>query len=309
MRRDGGTRRAPGPALACFVLALSVLHWGLPAPEPVFAAGQRDTPQFSSGVQLVEVFATVTDARGEPVTGLAASEFVVREDDVVQPVSVFIEGAFPLTVAVGIDRSWSMSGEPLLQAKAASRVFLSALRPEDRAMVLAISAEPEVVAPLSASRSEQVRSIESLDPWSTTALRDALIDVLDRLEPEPGRLAVVVFSDGADRYSHATRSDVLARARRSRALVYSIHLGRSTRGLLDEVAALTGGRSFHAVAPAQMTSTLEAVASELRHQYLIGYTPTNGRRPGSGEWRSIRVSTTGRRGALRVRARAGYVAE
>jgi len=39
---------------------------------------------------------------------------------------------------------------------------------------------------------------------STTALRDAIIAALDRLEPEPGRQALVLFSDGNDRYSRAT---------------------------------------------------------------------------------------------------------
>lgn len=307
---QSGPLQRRGTASVVSVLVVSVLYWGLHPRAAASAASQRETPQFSSGVQLVEVFATVSSAAGQPVTGLVASDFVVREDDVIQPVSVFVEAAFPLTVALGVDRSWSMAGEPLRQAKAASRAFLSALRPDDRAMVVSISAEPELVAPLSTNRSEQICAIAGLDPWSTTALRDALIGVLDQLEPEPGRLALVIFSDGVDRYSQSTSADVLARARRSRALVYPVHLGRGTRaGILDDVAALTGGRSFHSVAPAQLAATLRIVVNELRHQYLIGYVPARMPQSGAGEWRSIRVSMVGPRKGLHVRARAGYIVE
>ena len=58
------------------------------------------------------------------------------------------------------------------------------------------------------------------------ALNDAVIAALDRLEPEKGRQALVVFSDGVDRYSQATSGQVIARARRSQALVYPITIGR-----------------------------------------------------------------------------------
>ena len=66
---------------------------------------------FSSSVQLVEVYATVTDARGELVTGLKEEDFEVYEDNQRQDISAFSAGEFPLTVALGMDRSWSMAGE------------------------------------------------------------------------------------------------------------------------------------------------------------------------------------------------------
>ena len=72
-------------------------------------------------------------------------------------------------------------------------------------------------APLSTDRFTQTRAIDALDPWGTTALHDAIIAALDRLETEPGRQALIVFSDGADRYSKATAAEVIERARRSNA--------------------------------------------------------------------------------------------
>jgi Ca-activated chloride channel family protein len=264
--------------------------------------------QFSADTQLVEVYATVTDARGEPVTGLTREDFEVAENDRAQSIEAFAAGEFPLTVALGIDRSWSMAGEPLRLAKQASRAFLGQLRPDDRSMVVAISADAEVVAPLSTDRAAQTRAIDALDPWSTTALHDAVIASLDRLEPEPGRQALIVFSDGTDRYSRASVTQVINRARRSHALIYPIAIGKTRPAVLTELAVLTGGRSFLLKDARGLEQTLGTIARELRYQYLLGYVPAPVRTPGREEWRSIRVSLRRPSPGARVRARDGYMA-
>ena len=267
---------------------------------------QQDGPlaTFSSGVQLVEVYATVTDAKGELVTGLRKEDFEIYENNQVQDVSTFAAGEFPLTVALGLDRSWSMAGERLTLAKQASRSFLRALKPTDRSMVVAISSEADVIAPLTMDRFNQERAIQALDPWSTTALHDAIIAALNRLAPESGRQALVVFSDGVDRYSKATAAQVVERARRSNALIYPIALGRTRPPLLAELAVITGGRSFLLRDDKALDRTLQTIARELRYQYLLGYAPSNAIDEGTNEWRSIRVVV--KKPGLRVRARDGY---
>jgi Ca-activated chloride channel family protein len=202
-----------------------------------------------------------------------------------------------------------MAGEPLRLAKQASQGFLRELRPGDRSMVVAISSEADVIAPLDSNRAAQAQAIAALDPWSTTALHDAIVATLNRLEPEPGRQALVVFSDGADRYSTTTAADVIARARRSNALVYPIAFGRTRPSLLAELAVLTGGRSFLLRDARELDKTLATIARELRHQYLLGYTPSEPLVRGTREWRSIRVTVRGSRPGVRVRARDGYLTD
>jgi Ca-activated chloride channel family protein len=298
----------PRVLLACALAAATLAAQERPADE-TRVPGDSQRAQFSSSVQLVEVYATVTDAEGEPVTGLRQSDFAVFEDAVPQEISTFTAGEFPLTVALGIDRSWSMAGEPLRLAKQASQAFLRELRPADRSMVVAISNEADVIAPLGTDRAAQAAAIAALDPWSTTALHDAIIAALDRLEPEQGRQALVVFSDGSDRYSEHSSADVLARARRSNALVYPIAIGRTRPPLLAELAVLTGGRSFLLRDARQLQQTLATIARELRYQYLIGYTPADPIVRGEPEWRSIRVTLRNARPGVRVRARDGYSPE
>ncbi len=281
--------------------AAMLVGTGLLAQEPL--------AQFASSVQLVEVYASVTDAAGEPVTGLKQSDFEVFENTAAQAISTFAAGEFPLTVALGLDRSWSMAGEPLRLSKQASQSFLRQLRPGDRSMVLAISSEADVVASLSTDRLSQAQAIAALDPWSTTALHDAVIAALNRLEAEEGRQALIVFSDGTDRYSRATAAQVIERARASNALIYPIAFGRTRPPLLAELAVLTGGRSFLLRDAKELDKTLSTIARELRYQYLIGYTPSDPLVRGQREWRSIRVALRNATPGLRVRARDGYATE
>jgi Ca-activated chloride channel family protein len=264
-------------------------------------------PRFSSAVQLVEVYATVTDAAG-PVTGLTRDDFELFEDGQRRPIDAFAAGGFPLTVALGLDRSFSMMGEPLRLAKRASREFLLALAPTDRSMVMAIGNQADIIAPLSTDRTSQLQAIDAVDAWSTTSLHDAIIASLQRLEPEAGRQALVVFSDGEDRYSQATTAEVIERARRSQALVYPVVIGRRRPPVTTELAVVSGGRSFQLRNVAELAPTLQTIAHELRSQYLLGYTPADVR-PGVREWRSIRVALKAARSGVRVRARDGYLTE
>lgn len=282
------------------ILALSGPSSGAYGQQPT------DRPQFSSGVTQVEVYATVTDREGRPVTDLRASDFVVLEDDVAQTITTFAGGDFPASVALAIDRSFSMKGTPLTMARTAGRAFLGSLKPSDRVMVISISGDVEVLAPLDADRSAAAKVLESLDPWSTTSLHDALIRSIDLLEDERGRRAIVVLSDGVDRYSQARAVDVLNRARRSDVLMYPIAIARTRPPLFPELAALTGGRSFHLRDPKELQSTLQTIAEDLRSQYLLGYAPSRLAENGTPGWRSITVRVT--RPDVVVRARSGYSA-
>lgn len=261
-------------------------------------------PQFATQVNLVEVYATVTDERGKVVTHLGREDFDVLEDGARQQVTAFTRGEFPLAAAVAIDRSFSMGAERLAAAKSAARIFLGALRPADEAMVIAIGSEIEALAPLSTDRRAQHQAVDGLDRWGTTSLHDAIIEAMNAIQPARGRRALVLLSDGDDRYSEASASDALARARSADVLIYPIALGARRPPLFSELAALTGGRSAHLRDARALPQALREIAEELRHQYLLGYTPT---RPldDKGEWRAITVRV--KRPGLQVRARDGYL--
>jgi Ca-activated chloride channel homolog len=261
--------------------------------------------QFTSAVNAVEVYVTVTDEKGGVVTGLTREDFTVRENGDLQQISTFSAGEFPLSVAVALDRSFSMAGPRLAGARSAARAFLGELRPADESMVLAIGSTTEILAPLSRDRAVQLSALSELDAFGTTGLHDAIIAALDAIQRARGRRALVLLSDGGDRYSTATAADALARARASDVLVYPIAFGSARPPLFAEIAALTGGRSSRIEDPTRLRDALRSIAVELRHQYLLGYSPSKPIVGGSHEWRSIGVTV--RQPRVRVRARGGYV--
>ena len=282
-----------GGAAPLLIVAL-LFGWSRPA-----------ATQFSSGVSLVEVYAAVLDKAGNPVTGLSQTDFTVLEDGRPQGISAFAEGNFPLSVAVAIDRSFSMGAKALPGAISATRTFLGELRPDDQSMIVGIGSEIEVLAPLSTDRPAQQRVLAALKPWGTTGLHDAIIESIDAVQAAKGRRALVLLSDGTDRYSKASSSAALDRARRSDVMIYPLAFGRSRSPLFAELASLTGGRSFHPRTPAELNTTMRAIANELRHQYLLGYTPARAIVSGDEQWRAITVRVD--RPGVTVRARDGYM--
>jgi Ca-activated chloride channel family protein len=245
------------------------------------------------------------------VTGLSRADFTVVEDGVPQMLSAFAEGDFALSVAIAIDRSFSMAPRQrdgrsqAPSAPAAARTFLGELRSQDQSMIVAIGSEVEVVAPLSSERPAQLRAVAALTPWGTTGLYDAIIESIDAIQAAKGRRALVLLSDGNDRYSKATAEEALARARRSDVMVYPVTIGSTQPPLFAQLSTLTGGRSFHPRDAVQLDTIMRTIANELRHQYLLGYTPSRPIVAGQEQWRSITVRVS--RPDVTVRARDGYL--
>jgi len=170
-------------------------------------------------------------------------------------------------------------------------------------MVIAIGSDTEIVAPLSPDRAAALAAIERLDAWGTTPLYDAALVALDAIQPAKGRRALVLLSDGTDRYSDTRAADLVEQARRRDVLIYPIALGAARPPIFAELAAATGGRSFHAPEPRELVATMEVIARELRLQYLLGYVPARSVSPDAA-WHAIEGTVSG--ADRRVRAREGY---
>jgi Ca-activated chloride channel family protein len=282
------------------VLGVSFIPVGLLV---LLTGGIARAGQFVSGIDVVEVYVTVTDSQGYAVGNLTAADFTLTEDTRRQPITVFAHGDVPLAVAVAIDRSFSMSPEQIAAATSAVRGFIAGLLPRDQLMLLAIGSEIETRAPLSTDRAAALASLAGLEPWGTTPLYDGARAAIDAIHASAGRRALVLLSDGSDRYSATTAATLIDHARRRNVLVYPIAIGRSRPAVFVELASVTGGRSAVVSDLRQLQPTLEALARELRAQYLLGYSPDRPRETES-RWRSIGVRVN--RPDVRVRARDGY---
>jgi VWFA-related protein len=273
------------------------------APQASRAFTLTPLAQFTSGVNLVEVYATVTDEHGSPVHDLTRTDFSVEEDGVPRPVEAFSAGDFPLSLALAVDRSFSVSRARLTQVVRAMQGLVGVLRPQDQVAIVAVGSTVDVRAPLSNDHRAAYDALGAIESWGTTPLFDATVEAIDVVQQASGRRALILVSDGSDRYSTSSGADVVRYAREHDVLVYPVVLQRAPPPIFVELAAVTGARSLAAADAGRLSPMLTTIADELRQQYLLGYVPRGDDRRG---WRSITVRVN--RPRLRVRARDGYVA-
>ena len=158
---------------------------------------------FKSGVEMVPLTVTVTDASGKYVTGLANSDFTVVEDGVQQPLSFFASDHVPLDVALVLDTSSSMRGDlPLVQSAATGLV--RTLHDTDRGAVIEVKNTTAIPQTFTSDRAQIEGAIRGLSASGSTALFDGMYVVLKEFErqrlgsQEVRRQVLVLLSDGMD---------------------------------------------------------------------------------------------------------------
>jgi VWFA-related protein len=261
----------------------------------------QQPPRFASGVEAVRVDVLVTD-RGAPVTGLRARDFEVRDDGVLQDVALVGYEEIQLNVVLVLDLSGSVQGERLEQLRRASRALVARLEPEDRAAVLGFSHAVLLGSTLTTDHASLLTVLDSAKAAGDTALVDAVYSGMIVGEQEPGRVLVMVFSDGLDVSSWLTPSRVVDVANRSDAVVYAVSAQTDRPPFLEQVTAQTGGRLLR-VEARDLGSTFVRILNEFRERYVLTYTPRGVSRAG---WHTLDVRVKGRR--LTVKARRGYAA-
>jgi Ca-activated chloride channel homolog len=265
-------------------------------------AGQQ---VFRSSVDLVPVFATVTTRDGAFASGLTRDDFVVMDDGRPQEIVSFAEEAQAISVSLIMDTSASMK-DALPRVFSAAGVFLDNLRPNDRAMVGSLV----YAGPSFTSDKRRLRSAMDLvprDPGSPVWL--ALDRAITALQPEPNRRVIVTYTDGKNgdlgqfRALKVGESSVRARLEAEAVMLYAIGFeGVRLESGIKTLAARSGGRAVELGRADSLTAALAAVADELHHQYLLGFTPA------AFDGRPHRLTVQVKRPELTVRARESYVA-
>ena len=288
------------------------------APAPGGAESLRDAPTFGIDVEIVSLNLAVTNPRGGTVADVSAQDLAIFEDGVRQQVSLFTQEKWPITLAVLIDASASMSQE-LPTAQAAALRLLRTLGPQDRALVAQFNERLTILQDFTSDPEALEAAVGSVETDGETALHTALYITLkdlaaQRREGEMERQALVVLSDGTDTTSAVSAEQVLELAREGEVNVYTIRpqstvaAGRPPEPLdkyfLTTLTRETGGRAFFPAALTELEGVYEGIADELRTLYGVAYASTNARK--DGQWRSISIRTL--RPNLLLRHRPGYYA-
>jgi len=256
-------------------------------------------------VDVVQIIATVTDGSGHFVTGLPRSAFHIEEDGRPQTISHFGAEDVPLELIVACDVSGSMT-PAMPKLKAAVKEFLGAVPSRDQVSLLGFNDSIFALTRRAVDPAERIKAVDRLAPWGATALYDVILKGVDMLGKQPGRRAMVVFSDGEDQGSHASITDVERRLQASDVTLYMIGQGRGVevealKNVMHRLVEPTGGRALFTDNIDQLQLAFSDLLEELSNQYLLGYESTNPKRDDTFRKISVRVD-----GQSRIRARQGY---
>ena len=231
--------RGPFPVrpIASIAAAIVVLvHLPLASPA---SAQDTDTPtafRFRSGVELINVSATVTDRRGHFVTTLDQDDFLVYDDGEPQRITHFSRERVPVSLGIVLDTSGSMEGERMSAARAAlDRFLFDLLGPDDEVFLYRFSYEPRLVHDWTTEPARVSRALGGIRPNGGTALYDAVAEAVHMAEGGRHRKkAVVIISDGNDTNSQTDDRSLQRLIRETEVLVYAIGI--------DGPASIFGGR-------------------------------------------------------------------
>ncbi|HWW84741.1 MAG TPA: VWA domain-containing protein [Vicinamibacterales bacterium] len=204
-------------------------------------SGQQTSPEtpganqafrFKSGVELINVTATVTDSTGRFVSGLQQSDFTVYEDDEQQAVTHFSADRVPVSLGLALDTSQSMEGEKIQSARSAIQQFLTDLSdPQDEFFLYRFSDFPLLLQGWTPDRSLIGRALSQASANGRTALFDTVAEAIPLAQRGQNRKkALVVISDGNDTSSRKTMSEVHRLIRESEALVYAVGIDCGAEG-------------------------------------------------------------------------------
>jgi Ca-activated chloride channel homolog len=196
-------------------------------------AQSTDGFRFRSGVELVNVTATVTDDTGRFVSGLRKEDFIVYDDGTRQDVTYFSNDRVPVSLGILLDTSGSMTSDKIATAKAAIERFIyDLLGKEDELFFMEFANHPRLAQQWTRDRRLISRAVERVNSSGGTALYDAIADAIPFASAgENRKKAILVISDGNDSNSNTSVGELRQLIRESEVLVYALGVdgtGRSS---------------------------------------------------------------------------------
>jgi Ca-activated chloride channel family protein len=282
-----------------------------PTPSPT-----EDDEVLQIDTELVNLLFTAQDKDRRLLTELKKEDVKILEDGQEQEIFTFQRQVdLPLSLAVLIDTSQSQE-RTLPEEKSAAKSFIQdVVRPEkDEVSVVSFTGESTLEQGMTSNVSRLTRAIDRVQfvpPSGTigggvivgsppasggnqtvagsTAIWDAIWVTSEEVlgpAPDKTRRAIVLLTDGVNTYGNKKLDDAVQAALKAEAVIYAIGIGDNfysgvDEGALRKITERTGGRAFFPRDESELRRAFVQIQVEMRSQYLIAYSPTNGKKDGS----------------------------
>lgn len=312
------------------VVGFSIAASAVGAQEPRLSAQSTQGP-LRSTVNRVNVGVTVTDSRGQFISGLQRQDFRVFDNGVEQPIADFLPVAEPAQFLLLIESGPAV----FLFAKnhmLAADLLLSAMAPGDRVAVAQYSRTPELILDLTGDQSAARMALRSIDfhsGYGELNLFSAISTAVDRLATINGKKSIVLLSTGVDTSPDVDWDRLQKKLQISDVRIIAVSLSgdlrkpakkrklsekektdraelnngfREADHALRQISQATGGRVYLARNSREITAAYAEIAELLRHEYSLAFAP----QALDGQVHTLRVEV--HREGARVDHRPAYLA-
>jgi VWFA-related protein len=255
---------------------------------------QSQAPQTSIAVEsnVVNIDAVVTDQEGDILANLKKENFRVLDNNQPQQISNFAPSEAPITIVVLMEFS-RLGGEWFAyEAKSWAYNFLGHLNDKDYVALKTFDLRTHVLVDFTRNKQEVAQAVAGLyfPDFHEANLFDALLETLDELRNVKGKKSILLLASGFDTFSKHTLDQTLKRVKETEVPIFSVGMAeelnvRSPRGdninylqaknQLTTFAELTGGYAWFPRFQGEMGSIFNSVATFLRSQYTLGFTPSS----------------------------------
>jgi VWFA-related protein len=311
MRSTGNSRVILTAVMAAVALLSGavVSHaQGQPGPIPPPSEEQRPQTPPPKGAQgipkaaisveaaLVNLDVLVTDEDGLVLAGLKKGNFRVLDDGRAQAITHFEPTGASITIVMLMEYSGSAYDYFAYKAASWGSNFLNHLEQQDYVALVTYDIKPTVKVDFTRNKSQvrQALSMLSYPQFHEANTFDAMIDTLDRLEHVKGKKAILLISTGANTMSQSTLDDTFRRIKQSDVTIFSVGVAEAeyqtaegqlsggasisylqAKNQLQTFAKLTGGTAWFPRFEGEIPDIFKSVATFLRSQYRIGFSPAN----------------------------------
>ena len=261
---------------------------------------------------LVTLHVRVIDRDNKPINNVAQSDFKVFEDGVQQRIEYSDREEVPINYGLAVDTSLSLRTQIQSVIDAAKTIINSNKKGDQTFIERFISSDKiNIEKEFTANKDELMDAVENLYlEGGQTAVIDGVYLAAEHVaeyktgnDDDRRRRALIVITDGEDRHSYYTDTQLFQRLREEDVQIFIIgfvneldkesgFVRKSPRekavNLINKMASDSGGRAFFPQSIAEMPQIANEIVRDLRTQYVLSYYPSNKARDGS--YRAIRVT-------------------
>jgi tight adherence protein B len=204
------------------------------------------------------------------------------------------------TAVLAIDASNSMRGQPIENAKAAARSFLTGVPDETLVGLVTFNRTATVDVPPTLDRDEVAAAIDAISLRRQTALYDGVAAAVEAAGLD-GFRSVVLLSDGRNVGGTATLDEAVSAVEGAGVSVDAVSFGRADIDALTDITDAGNGSLLRAEQAADIVTLFEEQAASVTNEVVV-----NAEIPSGLEGTAVNVAVTADAAGQQVSAEAVY---